>query len=146
MIPDRDISQIWISSAKHGFVPMHRGQSWNGQMLDKRSNDPHAASGDDAAAAQSVAESADVPVRYIKLGTSGSWAKECFAGGVIRYGTRVEPMELIHRPDHAAMTAFYIATYDQPAAVARQSANQLVDFLTLPPEGIWITFEDDHLW
>lgn len=88
---------------------------------------------------------ADTPVRYIKLGPNGRWARRCFDEGVIEYGQHEIPEDFLRNPDHAAITAHGVSQ-GWPPAVAKHSANQLVAFLPLPPEGIWITFEEGRLW
>jgi hypothetical protein len=37
---------------------------------------------------------AEIPVRYIKLGPGGAWAKRCIAAGVMEYSPRAIPAEL----------------------------------------------------
>jgi hypothetical protein len=87
----------------------------------------------------------DIPVRYIKLGPGGVWARRCIADGVLEYSPRVIPMELVADPDLDRVTSYYVGLGRLPA-VARHSANQLHAFVTLPETGIWITFENGHLW
>jgi hypothetical protein len=87
----------------------------------------------------------DIPVRYIKLGPGGAWAKRCIADGVLEYSPSAIPAELVADPDLDRVTSYYVGRGRLPA-VARHSANQLHAFVTLPEDGIWITFESGHLW
>lgn len=88
---------------------------------------------------------AEIPVRYIKLGPGGAWARRCIADGVLEYSPRAIPVELVTAPDPDRVTSYYVGLGRLPA-VARHSANQLHAFVTLPESGIWITFESGHLW
>lgn len=87
----------------------------------------------------------DTPVRYIKLGLGGAWAKRCIADGILEYSPRAIPAELVADPDLDRVTSYYVGLGRLPA-VARHSANQLHAFVTLPESGIWITFDNGHLW
>lgn len=87
----------------------------------------------------------ETPVRYIKLGSGGAWARRCIADGVLEYSPRAIPAELVADPDLDRVTSYYVGLGRLPA-VARHSANQLHAFVTLPESGIWITFENGHLW
>lgn len=87
----------------------------------------------------------DIPVRYIKLGPGGVWARRCIADGILEYSTRAIPAELVADSDPDRATSYYVGLGRLPA-VARHSANQLHAFVTLPESGIWITFENGHLW
>ena len=87
----------------------------------------------------------ETPVRYIKLGPGGAWAKRCIADGILEYSPRAIPADLVTDPDPDRVTSYYVGLGRLPA-VARHSANQLHAFVTLPESGIWITFESGNLW
>jgi hypothetical protein len=87
----------------------------------------------------------DTPVRYIKLGPGGSWARRCIAEGRIEFAPTPIDASLIEKRDWDVWRDYFVAA-GSPKGVAAHSANQWMSFSTLPAHGIWITFEDDHLY
>lgn len=85
------------------------------------------------------------PVRYIKLGTGGAFARAALERGEIYLDHREVPHELAMRADRDAIIAHYISL-GRPPGKAKDFSREVMDFHTLPEETIWITFGGGCLW
>jgi len=85
------------------------------------------------------------PIRYIKLGVSGRWAKRSFAQNEIHFGHSDISHDLALTGDKDAIVSEHIAQ-GRTQGKARDFARELLDFYHLPEEAIWITFEQGMLW
>ena len=84
------------------------------------------------------------PLRYIKLGIGGAFAKAALERGEIYLDHREVPHDLAMKADRDALIAHYISLGRTPGK-ARDFAREVMDFHTLPEEAIWITFEQGRL-
>lgn len=85
------------------------------------------------------------PVRYIKLGTGGAFARAALERGEIYLDHREVPHDLAMRADRDAIIAHCIGLGRSPGK-AKDFSREVMDFHTLPEETIWITFEGGCLW
>jgi len=85
------------------------------------------------------------PIRYIKLGAAGCWAKRSFAQDEIHFGHSDVSHELALSGNKEAIVAKHMAL-GRTQGKARDFARELLDFYHLPEETIWITFEQGVLW
>lgn len=85
------------------------------------------------------------PLRYIKIGAGGAFAKAALEQGELYLDHREVPHELAMRADRDAIIAHYISL-GRSAGKAKDFAREVMDFYTLREETIWITFEDGCLW
>lgn len=84
-------------------------------------------------------------VRYIKLGTANHWADLCFERGEVHFGHPSVPHEMARRADRDEIIQRRIEQGRGPRAAA-DDARQIIDFHTLGPKCLWVTFARDHLW
>lgn len=84
-------------------------------------------------------------VRYIKLGTSNSWADFCFERGEIHFGHPSVPHEMAKKADRNEIIQRRIEQGRTPGSAA-DDARQISDFHTLGSKCLWVTFAKDHLW
>lgn len=86
------------------------------------------------------------PVRYIKLGPGGAWAKRSLEHGEIHFGHREVAHEVAATRDKAAIMSLLTASERRSPVKAADFAREVLDFYTLGPDAIWITFEGGYLW
>ncbi len=84
-------------------------------------------------------------VRYIKLGSKGSWLKDCVRLGRVALGHDETPHDLALAGEWAGVAADARARGRSPAT-ASQDAREVRDFYALDENALWITFDGDHLW
>ena len=84
-------------------------------------------------------------VRYIKLGTGGMWAPDCFERDEIHFGYHRVPHDLCAAGDWTAVTTF-LKEQGRISGKAKDMTREIRDFYTLPESCLWITIADRHLW
>ena len=84
-------------------------------------------------------------VRYIKLGTRGSWTKRAFADGEIPLSFKELRHETALAGNEKEMAA-EIRPFTGSEGRATTAARQVRDFYTLGKDTIWITFQDGKMW
>jgi hypothetical protein len=80
-----------------------------------------------------------------KLGTSNSWADLCFERGEVHFGHPSVSHEMAERADRNEIIRRRIEQGRTPTAPA-DDARQIIDFHTLGPQCLWVTFARGHLW
>jgi hypothetical protein len=85
------------------------------------------------------------PIRYIKLGKGGAWAKRSLSAGEIHFGHHRVPHNLALRGDKEAVVQ-HLVGLGRPVGKARDLAREVMDFYQLGPESLWITFAGGQLW
>lgn len=85
------------------------------------------------------------PMRYIKLGPGGSWAKRAFANGELPFCHQELPHELALSGDEAEMTA-YMVSIGKDRGTATSTARKIKAFYSLGSEAIWVAFSDGKMW
>lgn len=86
------------------------------------------------------------PVRYIKLGPGGAWAKRSLEHGEIHFGHREVAHEVAATRDKAAIMSVLTASERRNPVKAADFAREVLDFYTLGSDAIWITFDGGYLW
>jgi hypothetical protein len=84
------------------------------------------------------------PVRYIKLGSRGSW-EAALDEGTLEWGGVLDPVHLASKADWKAVRNHYIAQ-GVHAGTATSYVREFKDFCTLGADTLWITFARDRLW
>ena len=84
-------------------------------------------------------------IRYIKLGSGDRWAKRSIECGEIHFGHSPVSHDLALSGDRQAIVEHYLAMGRTPSKAA-DFAREVLDFYSLGPETIWITFLDGRLW
>lgn len=84
-------------------------------------------------------------VRYIKLGTNNAWFDSCRRHDRLAFGHRAIPHETAMLKDRAAIAAAYLADGRTPSK-ASDYAREILDFYTLGPDCLWVTFAEGSLW
>ena len=92
-----------------------------------------------------TADIRSAPMRYIKLGPGGAWARKALDNGELYLGHRDVPHELALNGDREAIIEHLIALGRSPGK-AKDFAREIVDFYQLPDSTIWITFENGCLY
>lgn len=87
----------------------------------------------------------EMQFRYIKLGPNGRWSAKAFEEQVLFLGHKEVPHDLALRGDKNELAAF-IQRIGRLAGKANDFAREIVDFYTLGPDTIWITFHNGRLW
>ena len=80
---------------------------------------------------------------YIKLGTSGSWEKECIDSGILRFGYRETPFEAAVSGDWEAVSCkVWLASRKNNEGVATSDVTQIRHFFEADAGYVqrWITF------
>ncbi|WP_375459501.1 restriction endonuclease [uncultured Enterovirga sp.] len=85
------------------------------------------------------------PVRYIKLGPGGRWAKRSLSAGEIHFGHSSVPHKLAASGNREALVTVLVER-GRTAGKASDFAREITDFYQLGPETIWITIEAGQLW
>lgn len=85
------------------------------------------------------------PMRYIKLGPGGSWAKRAFANGELPFCHQELPHELALSGDEAEMAA-YMVSIGKDRGTATSTARKIKAFYSLGSEAIWVAFSDGKMW
>jgi hypothetical protein len=83
-------------------------------------------------------------VRYIKLGEKGQW-EDVLDRGELPLKHAAVHHELALTGDRHVIKAHLVASGRDPRAAA-DDAREIVDFYTLGPDCLWITFARDRLW
>ena len=87
-------------------------------------------------------------IRYIKLGESGKWAKECFDKNIIRLGYSSGESQVFNYAiagDWRGVEKYWVGK-DKAPAVATGFTNQTKEFFEDDGKTLWITFEDGYLY
>lgn len=84
------------------------------------------------------------PLRYIRLGPGGRWAKPALQYGEICLDHREVPHALAISGDREAIIA-HLVGLGRSSGKARDFAREIMDFHKLPESTIWITFEGGRL-
>ena len=87
-------------------------------------------------------------VRYIKLGSGGSWEKECLAKGIIRMGFGTESTERFHlcqSRDWAALAESF-KSEGRDKGTAKRFTRELSLFFDADGTTLWITFMNERLY
>lgn len=94
---------------------------------------------------ETAPDSEAAPVRYIKLGAGGAWARRALGTGEIHLGHAGVSHDRALAGDRAALEADLVALGRSPGT-AKSFAREITDFYELGPDALWITFADGHLW
>jgi hypothetical protein len=89
--------------------------------------------------------SAPPQVRYIKLGPGNAWARRSIERGEIHFDHREVSHDLASTVDRDAIVARFMAL-GRTQGKARDFAREILDFYTLGPDAVWITFAEGRLW
>ncbi len=84
-------------------------------------------------------------IRYIKLGTGGSWAQLGFERGEIHFGYKMVPHEICQSGDWESVAGF-LRDHGRNASKAKDGTREIRDFYTLGSDCLWVTFADGHLY
>lgn len=87
---------------------------------------------------------APTAVRYIKLGPGGAWFAHALANDLIELGHASVSDRIARTGDIAALRAAFVAAGFAKNAAA--FANEVAQFVTLPPSTLWITFQRGLMW
>lgn len=85
-------------------------------------------------------------VRYIKLGSGGKWALQCFERAEIHFGDPADPISFCLDDDWGGARKHMIEALGRGPGPATDSIRELRDFFTLPAGTLWVTFAHGHLW
>lgn len=96
-------------------------------------------------AGSNVQPIAPVSVNYIKLGRSGQFAGDCFAGGYIGLGFDAIPHDLCRGGDWQGVRACFLAAGKKPAKAADHT-REVRTFYEADADVLWITLAQDRLW
>lgn len=86
-----------------------------------------------------------ITFRYIKLGPRGVWTERSLSQGEIHFGHRRVPHEMAMNGDREAIADHLIRLGHTPGK-ARDFVREIIDFYTLGPDTVWITFDHGYLW
>lgn len=84
-------------------------------------------------------------VRYIKLGSGGSWAQLSFDHGEIHFGYHEAPHELCQLGAWDEVRK-HLALGTLAQGTTTGHLRQVRDFYTLGRDCLWVTLENGHLW
>lgn len=82
---------------------------------------------------------------YIKLGSSGSWEKECLEKGILRFGYKETPFDAAVSGDWDTVYKFWLDAR-KDSGTATRDTNQIRNYFEAGEETLWITFHDAKLW
>jgi hypothetical protein len=85
-------------------------------------------------------------VRYIKLGTGGKWARQCFERGELHFGDVGEPHDLCLAGDWDGARRYMIDVLGRSPGPATDALREMRDFYELPDNTLWVTFFGGSLW
>jgi hypothetical protein len=84
-------------------------------------------------------------VRYIKLGPSGAWLRNCLDTGVLALGYKDVPHSLAAEGRWAEAEQLYVDA-GRSAGKAKSFVREVRDFYTLGDDCLWITIGQGRLW
>lgn len=83
-------------------------------------------------------------IRYIKLGRGGAWADDSLAEGYLSFGYHSIPNEVCQAADWDKVRSLLSDRKSEGAITA--GVNEVAAFYEQPPDCLWVTFAQGHMW
>lgn len=85
-------------------------------------------------------------VRYIKLGRGGVWDDVSLDHGEMHFGYSRVPHEVALSADKEKIRQAIVALGERDPQAIADDVREVMDFYTLGPDCLWVTFARDQLW